>query len=201
MEMLNMANAVGVLVGIGMSAVCGFRVFVPLLGVSIAGVTGYLELSPGMAWLGSWQALIAFAVATVLEIAAYYIPVVDNFMDTLATPSAVVAGAVVTAAMAGDVSPFLKWSLAVIAGGGAAGAVQTSTVALRAAGQAAAPLVATPVITTVETACSALVTALSFVAPAVGLLAVALICLALFLLVRRFVRGMRRLVRRKAPAS
>ncbi|MDR1727077.1 MAG: DUF4126 domain-containing protein [Acidobacteriota bacterium] len=196
-----MANVFGVLVGVGLSAVCGFRVFVPLLGVSAAALSGYLPLSPGMAWLGSWQALIAFAVATVLEIAAYYIPVVDSVMDTLATPSAVVAGAIVTAAMVGDVSPFLKWSLAIIAGGGAAGAVQTSTVALRAAGQAAAPVVATPVMTTLETAGSALVTVLSFVAPVLGVLVVAVIGLMLFLLVKRFVRGVRSLARRKAPAA
>ena len=42
----------------------GFRVFVPLLALSIAAVTGHLDLAPDFAWLGSWPALVVFAVAT-----------------------------------------------------------------------------------------------------------------------------------------
>ena len=36
-----------VLVGIGLSAACGFRVFVPLLGLSIASITGHVHLAHG----------------------------------------------------------------------------------------------------------------------------------------------------------
>ena len=108
-------------VGIGLSAACGFRIFVPLLAMSIAANSGHLKLVPSFEWVGSDTALITFAVATVLEIAAYYIPWLDNLLDTIATPAAVVAGTIVTASMVGGMSPFLKWTLAVIAGGGAGG--------------------------------------------------------------------------------
>ena len=91
--------------GVGLSAACGFRIFVPLLVVSAAAQGGYLTLSPGFQWMAGYPALVTFAVATVLEILAYYIPWVDNLLDTIATPAAVVAGAVVTAAVVTDVAP------------------------------------------------------------------------------------------------
>src|SRR5882762_9625453 len=123
-----METVLSLLIGIGLSAACGFRVFVPLLVVSIAAHTGHLKLASGFAWMGSDAALIAFAVATALEIAAYYVPWLDNLLDTLATPAAVIAGTLVTASLATEMSPFLKWTLAVIAGGGVAGLVQGTTV-------------------------------------------------------------------------
>src|SRR3954463_3288084 len=116
-----MDSILSILIGLGLAAACGFRVFVPLLIMSLASRAGvgHLALGPGFAWIGSTPALLSFAVATVLEIAGYYIPWIDNLLDTVATPAAVVAGIVVTAsAMTTDVSPFLKWTLAVVAGGG-----------------------------------------------------------------------------------
>lgn len=119
-------------VGLGLSAACGFRVFVPLLGMSIANQSGHLTLSPGFEWIGSTSALVAFSVATLLEVAGYFIPWVDNLLDTIATPAAIVAGSIVTASQLGGMSPMLKWSLAIIAGGGLCGTVQFGTVATRA---------------------------------------------------------------------
>src|SRR5207247_11030604 len=112
------------LVGIGLSAACGFRVFVPLLVVSIASYTGHLHLSSGFEWMGSTAALIAFAPATALEIAGYYVPWVDNLLDTIASPAAVIAGTLITASLVAGMRPLLKWALAVIAGGGVAGLVR-----------------------------------------------------------------------------
>src|SRR5512145_716711 len=103
-----METTLGLIVGIGLSAACGFRVFVPLLGMSLAAHSGYVTLAPGFEWLGTQEALIAFSTATVIEIAAYYIPWVDNTLDALMTPLAVVAGTVLTASLLGDISPFLK---------------------------------------------------------------------------------------------
>ncbi|MEZ4717485.1 MAG: DUF4126 domain-containing protein [Caldilineaceae bacterium] len=89
--------------------------------MSVAALTGNLQLTPGFAWIGTWPALILFATATVLEIGAYYIPWLDNALDTVATPAAVIAGAVVTTSVVGDISPMLRWVLAIIAGGGVSG--------------------------------------------------------------------------------
>lgn len=118
-------------IGIGLAAACGFRIFVPFTVISVAALTGHLGLAPGFDWMATLPAVVAFGVATLVEVLAYYIPWVDNALDALATPAAVVAGAIVTASVVGDLSPLLRWSLAAIAGGGIAAAVQSGTVLLR----------------------------------------------------------------------
>ena len=165
-----METLLSILVGVGLSAACGFRVFIPPLVISIAAQAGHLTLSPGFAWMGTQPALIAFAVATVLEVAAYYVPWLDNLLDTISTPAAIVAGTVVTAAMVTGMSPFLKWTLAVIAGGGAAGLVQGSTVFARGLSTAATGGLANPIVATVELGGSILTSILSIVVPVLALL-------------------------------
>src|ERR1043165_1472954 len=122
-----MEPLLAICLGIGLSAACGFRVFVPLLVMSIASLSGHLTLAPGFQWIGTYPALVTFSAATIAEIAGYYIPWVDHLLDTIATPAAIVAGTVITAAAVGDMSPILKWSLAAIAGGGVAGIDRKST--------------------------------------------------------------------------
>ena len=117
--------------GVSLSAAAGFRVFVPFLVMSVAALSGHLSLGEGWSWIGSYPALIIFAIASVVEIAAYYIPWLDNLLDTITTPAAVVAGVVLTAASITDLSPLLTWTLAIIAGGGAAAMVQGGTVVVR----------------------------------------------------------------------
>jgi hypothetical protein len=159
-------------IGLGLSAACGFRVFVPLLVMSIAAKSGHLTLSPGFAWIGSDTALIAFGLATALEIAGYYVPWMDNFLDTVATPAAIIAGTVVTASIVTDIHPFLRWSLALIAGGGVAGVVQTSTVLARGASSATTAGLANPLLATVELGGSLVGSILAIVAPVLAILLV-----------------------------
>ena len=153
-----METLLNLIVGIGLSAACGFRVFVPLLGMSIASMSGYLGLSHGFEWIGSWPALIAFSTATILEIGTYYIPWIDNIMDALMTPIAVIAGTIATASMVSDISPFFKWSIAVIAGGGVASVIQGGTVALRATSSGTTGGFTNFLVSTVEIIVSILVT-------------------------------------------
>ena len=145
-----MDTLIGIAVGIGLSAACGFRVFVPLLVMNLASLNGLLHLSPGFAWIGSHYATIAFATATAVEILGYYIPGLDHVLDLIATPAAVVAGTVVTASTITDLSPFLKWTLSLIAGGGIAGLVQGSTAALRAGSFVTTAGIGNPVVATLE---------------------------------------------------
>ena len=84
--------ALSVALGVGLAAATGFRVFLPLLVMSIAARSGYLPLGESFAWLASTGALAMLAIAALVEILAYYIPGVDNLLDTLATPGAILAG-------------------------------------------------------------------------------------------------------------
>jgi hypothetical protein len=174
-----------VLLGIGLAAACGFRVFVPLLVISIAALTGHLELASGFGWLGTWPAVVVFAVATALEIAAYYIPWLDNLLDTVATPAAIVAGVIVTASVITKMSPVLRWPLAIIAGGGFAGAVQAATVAIRGASTATTGGLANPVASTAELGGATVLSVLSVTWPAVaGVVAVLLVAFLAWLVFR-----------------
>lgn len=183
-----METLLGLIVGIGLSAASGFRVFVPMMAISIAALSGYITLSPGFEWIGTWTTLIAFTTATVLEIAAYYIPVVDNIMDTVTTPAAVIAGTILTASMIGDMSPFLKWTLVIIAGGGVAGIIQTGSVALRASSSVKTGGAANSLVSTIEVAGSILITLLAFFLPILCLLIVVLIC---YMMTKKIIRRKR----------
>ncbi|MCU0612546.1 MAG: DUF4126 domain-containing protein [Candidatus Eisenbacteria bacterium] len=171
--------------GIGLSAACGFRVFVPLLVMSIASHCGYLSLGHGFQWIGSWPATAALTVATAVEIVAYLVPWLDNLLDAAASPIAVMAGIIVTASLITDVSPLLRWSMAVIAGGSAAGIVQAATVSLRGASSATTAGVANPVISIGESIAAFVTSALAIVVPLLAALAVLLLCIVI---VRRLIR-------------
>ena|ERR1051326_2849859 len=183
-----METVLSICVGIGLSAACGFRVFVPLLVMNIAALSGHLTLGHGFEWIGTYPALIAFSVATCLEIGGYYIPWLDHLLDSLATPAAIIAGTIVTASMAPNLSPFLKWTLAVIAGGGAAGLVQGTTVAARGTSLVTTAGLANPLVATLELGGAAATSVLAIWAP---LLALILIAAFLLLLGRKLFRRLR----------
>jgi uncharacterized protein DUF4126 len=175
-----METLLSICVGIGLSAACGFRVFVPLVVMSVAALTGHLTLAHGFEWVGSYPALIAFAVATCVEIAGYYLPWVDNLLDTIATPAAVIAGTLITASLVTDLSPFLKWTLAIIAGGGVAGMVQGTTVTARGLSSIGTGGLGNALIATAELAASTIASIIAVLAPlvAVGLLATFLLVIS-----------------------
>lgn len=156
-----------IILGVSLSAACGFRVFVPLLIMSIASLAGHLTLNPGFQWIGSYPALIAFAVATVLEIAAYYIPWLDNILDSIAIPAAFVAGVIVSASCISGMSPFLKWALAVIAGGGSAAVVQGFTTVTRGISTITTKGGGNAYISTVEVVSSAVLSVLAIAVPVI----------------------------------
>jgi hypothetical protein len=179
---------VSVALGIGLAAAVGFRVFLPLLVVSVAGYSGYLPLSESFSWLATLPALLMLSVAAALEIAAYYIPGVDNLLDTVATPAALVAGTVVAAAVMTDLPPIVKWTTAVIAGGGAAGITQAVTGLLRAKSTVTTGGLGNAVIATGELGGSLVTSLLALFLPLVALAFVVLFCWISVKLIRKLFR-------------
>jgi len=167
----------GIAIGIGLSAACGLRVFVPLLVMNLAVLTGHLHLSPGFEWIGSEYATVAFITATLLEVLAYYIPWLDHVLDLIASPAAIIAGMVVTASVVMDISPFLRWTLAIIAGGGTAAIVQGATVTLRAKSSALTAGAGNVLVSSVELAGSIITALLAVIVPIVCLVLIALLCI------------------------
>ena len=152
-----MEAVMSVLIGVALSATCGFRVFVPLLAVNIgtralnADGEPRIELATGFDWLSSDIALMIFLVAAIFEIGGYYIPWIDNLLDTVASPAAIVAGTLITASFITGMEPWLQWLLGLIAGGGAAGAVQATTVVTRASSTVTTGGLGNPIVASVET--------------------------------------------------
>ena len=181
--------ALSIALGVGLAAATGFRVFLPMLVVSAAAYTGHLPLSENFAWLGTPSALMMLGVAALVEILAYYIPGVDNLLDTLATPAAVVAGTLVSAALITDLPPMLKWTTAIIAGGGVAGLTQGVTALLRAKSTVLTAGVGNLVIATAELGGSLLVSLLALAAPLVALLVVIVFLWLAMRLIRRIARS------------
>lgn len=136
--------------GLGLAACSGFRVFVPLLAASVAYRAGWLVPAAGFAWLGTWPALLTLATATGAEMAGYYLPVVDNLLDTLTTPASFVAGTILMTSALPQLDPALRWTLGILVGGGTAGLLQTGTALLRGASTATTGGLANPVLATAE---------------------------------------------------
>lgn len=189
---MNMEAVMGVLLGIGLGAACGFRIFVPLLVASIAIRAGFLTVTPEFAWLGGTAALVTLSVATLLEIAAYYIPVIDHTLDVLGAPVAIIAGTILAAGFIGHMDPMLKWGLAAIAGGGAAGIIHGGMAAIRGATSAATGGMGNSVVTTAETASASIVAVLACVLPVLGVL---LAGTAIYFLIRTGLKLKRKLAR------
>lgn len=163
-------SLVSIGVGLALAAAAGFRVFVPLLALSLAARAGWVELSPSFAWLATTPASVALASATVLEVAAYYVPFFDNMLDTLAAPVAVLAGIVASASVLTDLPPWLQYSIAVIGAGSTAGVVHASTSLLRLKSSAVTAGFGNPIIATLELAGSVLIAVIALIAPIIALI-------------------------------
>lgn len=180
--------------GIGLAAAVGLRVFLPLLVMSIAAWSGHLTLGENFQWLATLPAVLTLAMAALLEILAYYVPGLDNLLDAIATPVALIAGTVAAAAVITDLPPLVKWTAAVIAGGGAAGLTQGITSLLRAKSTLGTGGLANPLVATGELGGALGLSLLAIAMPIVALGVVVAFCWVV-------IRLMRRLLSRSRPAA
>jgi len=180
--------ALSIVLGVALAAATGFRVFLPMLVVSGAAYTGHLHLDDSFAWLGTRAALMMLSVAALVEVLAYYIPVIDNLLDVLATPAAFIAGTIVSAAVMTDMPPMVKWTAAVVAGGGVAGLTQGVTGILRAHSTVLTGGLGNAVISTAELGGAVLISFLALAAPVAAIALVVVFLLVAMRLLRRLLR-------------
>lgn len=172
---------VAIAIGLGLSASCGFRVFVPMLAASIAAKTGIFPVQEGFQWLAGWPAIISFGTATIVEILAYYIPFIDNLLDTITTPLAIGGGTLLLTSVIPIDNDFLKWAAGIIFGGGAAATIQGGTVLTRLASTKMTAGAGNAVLATGEHAAAFGTSALSLFVPLV-IAALVVVLVAYFLL-------------------
>jgi hypothetical protein len=169
-------------IGIGLAAASGFRVFLPMFAVSLASYLGWIPMNDNFEWLSGLPTLITTGIATVIEILAYYIPVVDNFLDTISIPLATIAGSILFASQFMELGTFPQWALALIAGGGTAATISAGFAGTRAASTATTAGIGNNVVATTETAGAGLMSILSIFLPVLAfILATVLLILVLFL--------------------
>ena len=143
--------------GLGLAAACGFRVFIPPLMMGIGSRLDLYKLEGSFVWVDDTWAIAIFAVATLLEIGGYFIPWIDNLLDAVATPAAIIGGIFVTSAsLEGELDPSVQWTLSVIAGGSISGVIQLGTVATRAISTGTTGGLANPIISLLEAVASIL---------------------------------------------
>ncbi|MEB3357118.1 MAG: DUF4126 domain-containing protein [Synechococcales bacterium] len=186
-----------VLLAISLSAAVGFRVFVPLLVLSAFSVIGQVDLPSNLDWIENNQALLVFAIASLLEVAGYYVPWLDHAIDVVSTPAAVIAGTVVSASLAPDMDPVAKWTLALAAGGGTAGATKGFMNLLRTASTALSGGLTNPVLATVELGLAIALSVLAITVPIVAGGAV----IGLFIFAIAKARQLLKQMRTKQPAA
>lgn len=168
-------------IGIGLAAASGFRVFLPMFAVSLASYLGWIPMGDNFEWLSGLPTLITTGVATVIEILAYYIPVVDNFLDTITVPLATIAGSVLFASQFMELGAFPQWALALIAGGGTAATIASGFAGTRAASTATTGGIGNNVVATAETAGAGLMSVLAIFLPVIAfVLAISLLIAVVF---------------------
>jgi hypothetical protein len=153
------------MLAISLSSAAGFRVFVPLLALGAAAVLGHVDLPTSFDWLENPQALGLFAIAAILEILGYAIPWFDHVLDIVATPAAILAGTVMTASLAPEMDPLVKWTLALVAGGGTAGLTKAVMNLLRGTSTAATGGLANPIFAALELLIAVTLSALAVTLP------------------------------------
>jgi hypothetical protein len=163
-----METLLSVCLGVALAAACGLRVFLPLFALSLATRLGFVTVTGSFAWVSSTAALVTFGIALTLEVAAYYVPWLDNLLDAAAAPLAIGAGVLTSAAVLTDVSPVLRWSVAIVAGGGAAAGMQGLTTIARAFTSFATAGLGNFVVATAEVLLSALLSLIAFLMPLVA---------------------------------
>lgn len=173
--MAALGGIVAISLGLGLAAASGFRVFLPPLLLSGAINIGMIEPSGQLEMLDGWMAFSVLLFAVVLEIGSYLIPWLDNVLDVVASPAAVIAGIGMMGSVIGaetDLDPMVQWTMAVVGGGGVAGTVQAGTVATRAVSTGTTGGLANPIISIFEAIMAVVVTLLALLAPLLCLIVV-----------------------------
>ncbi|PIA77394.1 hypothetical protein BFR04_08070 [Gaetbulibacter sp. 4G1] len=183
---MTIETIISICLGVGLAASVGFRVFLPLFALSLASYFDVWQLNESWQWIGSTTALITLGVATLVEIFAYFIPYIDNLLDSIAVPLAALAGTAVMMSTVADLSPVVTWSLAIIAGGGTAAAIAGTSSTTRLASTATTGGLGNPIVSSLETGTSIVMSIVSIFLPVIAIILVAIILFIIFRLYKKF---------------
>ncbi len=179
---------------IGLSAACGFRIFIPPLSYGLLYRADLVQLEDGWTWIGNEWVIAILALASIIEICANLIPWLDNFLDILATPTSIAAGTVLSSSCLTNFDPGLQWMLSVMSGVLITGGFQFSTVSIRGLSSIFTGGCFNPIFSIIEDFISIGITLSIILFPLIGIIVIILIAFLiwrLYLLMIRRKRGLR----------
>ena len=179
------------LMGISLAAASGFRVFLPPFLLSLAArfdVIWFLDIDlvgTQFEFFTSTLAIVVLGIATIAEFAGFYAPWVDNALDSIATPAAIIAGVSMTAIVLEGSDPVVQWAVAIIAGGGVAATIQAATVTTRSLSSTFTLGLGNSTVATGENVASIALTLIAILIPFISAFVVILVVALLFRVKRR----------------
>jgi uncharacterized membrane protein len=184
--MTEMHMVAAILMGISLAACAGLRAFMPLFAVGLAARGHFFPVQPWFAWVGSDEAVIMFGVATLVELVADKVPVLDHALDVFHTVARPIAGALVAMSAFYQVSPTYAAALGIIVGAPIAAGFHFAKAGTRVASTHLTAGLGNPVLSIVEDAAAVTGTVLALFAPVVAALAIGLTAFFAFRWVRDF---------------
>jgi hypothetical protein len=172
---------------IALAACAGLRAWLPLLLAGGLARFGYVELGPSFQFLGSDRALVLFGVATLLEIVADKVPVLDHGLDAISTVLRPAAGSLLAASVLWPIAdPLAALALGVAVGAPSSLVPHAGKSLLRGASTTFTGGLANPLISVLEDVAALVMFVVSVILPLV--VALAMIALAAWLTRRALAR-------------
>ncbi len=152
--------------GISLAACAGLRAWLPLFAVGLSVRLGVVPLGDSFRFLGSNTALTVFAIATLIELLADKVPVVDHALDALSTFLKPLAGMVLAASVMWTVDdPIVALALGVMVGAPASLVPHTAKATLRGVLSPITAGLAAPILSILEDVIAFGLVALAILAP------------------------------------
>jgi|TARA_B100001094_G_C18073037_1_gene741124 hypothetical protein len=185
---------ISICIGIGLSAATGFRVFLPPLVVGLLSRVGFIDLGESWIWLSDDASLLVLVSAALIESFAYFLPWLDNLLDVIMSPMAIVSGIVLSAAFLDGINPGFQWALSIIAGVSLSGGVQASTVFLRGLSTASTAGILNPMFSIAENSISLFLTLTALFFPLIAIVVLVLLLIVIRKIIRKLLDKKRKQV-------
>jgi len=187
-EALMQAYILPACLGLGLAASCGLRTFLPLFILSLAArFHGFgVDLNPALGWLGSTTALITLGLATLIEVAADKIPLLDHILALVGTVTRPMAGVLAASAVMTHLDPTTAAIAGLILGAPIALAVHSAQAGTRAVSTVTTAGLANPILSLTEEIAAVSNALLALAAPILVPVVLVIGGLFVFLMLRRF---------------
>ncbi|MBK7446799.1 MAG: DUF4126 domain-containing protein [Ignavibacteria bacterium] len=164
-----------ILIGLGLSAASGFRLFVPFAILSIFSISGIYNITSTPFIFSSDLFLIIFIILSVSEVLLFYNPWIDNMLDLISTPASIFSGIILTYFVLYDTEIYLRLLISVILGGLVSLNVQLLTVKARSSTSIFSKGNGNQIVSTIENISSIFISILVLKFPLAGIFVSAII--------------------------